>query len=85
MTTEIWVPIVVVLYFVIMIWYSTIMAKVLNTNLVILIIVGLFFPPLWAIMAIVSLSYQYGGSSNKKSEVSPKTSPKKSPTKKSKK
>lgn len=62
MSEAIYVPIIAIVYLVLMVWYSTIMAKVLNTNLVVLIIVGIFLAPIWLIMALVSLSYQMSGS-----------------------
>jgi len=84
MAEAIYVPIIVFVYLILMVWYSTIMAKVLNTNIVILIIVGIFIPPLWLIMAVVSLAYQ-SQESERKTVDSPKTkSPKtKSPKTKS--
>lgn len=79
MSESIYVPIVVIVYFIIMIWYSTIMSKVLNTNLAILIVVGIFFPPLWLIFAIVSLAYQANGKRVTPARAeSPKTKVKKS-------
>ena len=81
---NIYVPIIVVVYLFLMVWYSTIMAKVLNTNLALLIIVGIFLPPVWLIFALISLAYQSQENSKEKNSES-KKSPKKNPKKISKK
>jgi hypothetical protein len=84
MAEAIYIPIIVIVYLILMIWYSTIMAKVLNTNLAILIIVGIFIPPLWLIFAIISLAYQ--ANDTRVTPASPKTkSPKTKTPKKAKK
>ena len=55
------VPLVVIIYLFMVFYFSLYMTKILDTNYVLLVLVGLFFPPIWIIMALVALAYYSQG------------------------
>lgn len=82
------VPVVVISYYLLVFFYSGYMVKKLDTNYTAIILIGIFLPPIWLIMALVSLFYSATGKDIRRTaKIEIKNSPtkkKKSPTKKKK-
>jgi hypothetical protein len=70
MNTDWIVPVCVLFYLFLVFYLSLYMAKILDTNYVLLVLVGVIFPPIWIIMALVALVLQ-----EKIRVISPKKSP----------
>lgn len=50
------VPLLVLLYVIFVFWYSNKMVKTFKTSYAFLVVIGILFPPIWILLAIVSLA-----------------------------
>ena len=81
MSLEWYVPIVSLLYLILMIISSGYMVNILDISFIGLILIGIFLPPIWLIMALIALFYAASGKDVKRVRkievVKKKRSPKK--------
>ena len=71
MSVVLWLaPLLALTYLIFVLWYSNKMVKALNTSYGVLLVIGILVPPIWILLALISLGVNV--SENDVIKVSPK-------------